>query len=305
MDTGHAARAGATPDDVRASYDAGNEFFRLWLDAGMSYTGALYAGDEPLEAAQRRKLAWLADAAGVTPGSAVLDIGCGWGACLEYLATERGVARGQGISLSPAQIAEVRRRAIPGVEVEHVSYLDYRPQEPFDALVSIGMLEHVVSPDEAREGRAVEIYRRYFRRAHGFTRPGARFGLQTIVRARIPRIAADARELGWATRVIFPGSIAPRLEDLVVAVAPCWEILELRTGRDDYRRTCAAWLSRLEGHEAEIRARFGDARFEEYRRYLAACVHSFAMGYVSLCRFALVRQDADQEDGGCRNRMSR
>ena len=280
---------GATPDDVRTSYDAGNEFFRLWLDEGMSYTGAMYAGDESLEAAQRRKLGWLADAAGVTPGSAVLDIGCGWGACLEFLARERGVSRAHGISLSPAQIAEVRRRAIPGVETECVSYLDYQPVERFDAVVSIGMLEHVVSPEEARAGRAVEAYRRYFRRAHAFTRPGARFGLQTIVRARIPRVAADAREVGWATRVIFPGSIAPRLEDLVVSVAPCWEILELRTGRDDYRRTCEEWLARLSAREAEIRARFGDERFDEYRRYLAACVRSFAEGYVSLCRFALRR----------------
>jgi cyclopropane-fatty-acyl-phospholipid synthase len=284
---------GATSDEVQTSYDGGNEFFRLWLDAGMSYTGAMYSGDESLEAAQRRKLGWLADAAGITPGSSVLDIGCGWGACLEFLAHERDIGRGHGISLSPSQVEEVRRRAIPNVEAECVSYLDYRPTAPFDGLISIGMLEHVVSPVEAHAGRSVAAYRRYFSKAHGFTRPGARFGLQTIVRARIPRIAADARELGWATRAIFPGSIAPRLEDLVAAVAPHWEILELRTGRDDYQRTCEQWLSRLRGHEAHIRARFGDERFEEYERYLAACVRSFAMGYVSLCRFALRRLEGE------------
>jgi cyclopropane-fatty-acyl-phospholipid synthase len=276
---------------VQTSYDGGNEFFRLWLDEGMSYTGAMFEGDEPLEAAQRRKLRWLADAAGVRPGASVLDIGCGWGACLELLARERGIARGVGISLSPAQIEEVKRRHLPGIDAVCVSYTDYRPAEPFDALISIGMLEHVVAPAEAHAGRSVDIYRRYFRLAHGFTRPGARFGLQTIVRDRIPRIAADARELGWATRMIFPGSIAPRLEDLVVSFGPCWEILELRTGRDDYRRTCEAWLARLRDNEAILRARFGAARFEEYERYLAACVRSFAMGYVSLCRFALRRID--------------
>jgi cyclopropane-fatty-acyl-phospholipid synthase len=289
---------GATPDDVRRSYDAGNAFFRLWLDEGMSYTGAMYSGDESLEAAQRRKLSFLADAAGVAPGCSVLDIGCGWGACLDFLVRERRVDRAHGISLSPAQIEEVRRCAIPGVDVDCVSYLDYQPAEPFDAVISIGMLEHVVSPEEAHAGRSVEIYRRYFRRAHAFTRPGARFGLQTVVRDRIPRRAADVRELGWATRAIFPGSIAPRLEDLVVAVAPCWEILELRTGRDDYRRTCEEWLSRLRAHEAPIRARFGDERFEEYQRYLAACVKSFAAGYVSLCRFALRRLDGEWDRYG-------
>ena len=285
---------GATPEQVQTSYDGGNEFFRLWLDEGMSYTGAMFEGDEPLESAQRRKLAWLADAAGVRPGASVLDIGCGWGACLEYLARERGVTRGHGISLSPAQIAEVERRGLPGVGASCVSYASFRPAEPFDALISIGMLEHVVAPEEAHAGRAVEIYRRYFRLAHGFARPGARFGLQTIVRDRIPRIAADARELGWASRMIFPGSIAPRLEDVVVAVAPHWEILALCTGRDDYRRTCEAWLARLRQNEGIIRDRFGGERFEEYERYLAACVRSFAMGYVSLCRFALRRIDGGE-----------
>src|SRR5690242_16136306 len=117
-------RMGATPDQVQTSYDGGNEFFRLWLDEGMSYTGAMFEGDEPLEAAQRRKLAWLADAAGVRPGASVLDIGCGWGACLAFLARERGIARGQGITLSPAQVEEVRRRGVPGVDAALVSYTD-------------------------------------------------------------------------------------------------------------------------------------------------------------------------------------
>ena len=77
----------------------------------------------------------------------------------------------------------------------------------------------------------------------------------------------------------------------MIAVAPYWEILTLRTGRDDYRRTCEAWLARLRDSEAIIRERFGAERFEEYERYLAACVRSFAMGYVSLCRFSLRRLD--------------
>lgn len=282
---------GATPEQVQSSYDCGNEFFRLWLDEGMSYTGAMFEGDDSLEAAQRRKLDWLADAAGVRPGGSVLDIGCGWGACLEHLVRARGVARGHGISLSPSQIEEVRRRALPGVEAECVSYADFRPREPFDALISIGMLEHVVAPEEAHAGRSVDIYRRYFRLAHSFARPGARFGLQTIVREKIPRIAADARELGWASNAIFPGSIAPRLEDLVVSFAPGWEILALKTGRDDYRRTCEEWLSRLRANRAVIEQRFGAARFAEHERYLAACVRSFSMGYLSLCRFSLRRID--------------
>jgi cyclopropane-fatty-acyl-phospholipid synthase len=37
----------------------------------------------------------------------VLDIGCGWGANLQYLALDRGVKRSHGITLSPAQAEEI------------------------------------------------------------------------------------------------------------------------------------------------------------------------------------------------------
>ena len=76
----------------RFRYDVSNEFFRLWLDERMNYTCAVYeTPDQSLEAAQLNKLRILSDFAKVTPESSkVLDIGCGWGANLEYLATTRG-----------------------------------------------------------------------------------------------------------------------------------------------------------------------------------------------------------------------
>lgn len=281
---------GATATDIQVSYDVGNEFFRLWLDRDMSYTSAMFRGDESLEEAQTRKLAFLHDAAGIERNDSVLDIGCGWGANLDYLAS-RGVRAAHGITLSPAQIEEIRRRNRPGVTADCVSYADYQPERPFDAVISIGMLEHVVSPEQAKAGEAVERYRDYFSRVRSFCRPGARFGLQTIVRDVPPVIPADLREIGWTTRTIFPGSLAPRLEDLIAAVGSSWEILELKTGRDDYRRTCEAWRTRLREHEATVRAKFGDELFTTYDRYLTASVLAFTKRYLSLCRFSLGRID--------------
>jgi hypothetical protein len=78
-----------------------NEFFRLWLDERMHYTSAVYDAEHTtLEQAQRNKSRWLADFAEVGPDSLVLDIGCGWGAHLEYLALERKVKNAHGITLS-------------------------------------------------------------------------------------------------------------------------------------------------------------------------------------------------------------
>ena len=94
----------STREDFAHGYDLSNEFFRLWLGERMSYTCAVFdAQHTTLEDAQHNKERILADFAGVTADTTVLDIGCGWGATLEYLARERHVKRAHGITLSRAQ----------------------------------------------------------------------------------------------------------------------------------------------------------------------------------------------------------
>jgi cyclopropane-fatty-acyl-phospholipid synthase len=274
---------------IGVSYDVSNDFFRLFLDPEMSYSCAVFAEGDSLETAQRRKLAWLHDAARITPDHRVLDIGCGWGANLAYLVGERGVRRAHGITLSAEQHREVVARGLPGVETSLVSYLDFAPSEPFDAVESIGMLEHVCTPADARAGRAVDVYRRYFELAHSWTRPGAWFGLQSIVRVKVPRDPNDLRDLGWVGKVIFPGAMTPRLEDIVVAANPCWEVVEVKTRRRDYETTCRIWRERLRAREVEARQLFGDELFDRYDRYLRVSERSFEKGYSSLAQLSLRR----------------
>ncbi|MFM2163042.1 MAG: hypothetical protein RLZZ383_2554, partial [Pseudomonadota bacterium] len=89
----------STQHDIDVSYSVSNEFFSLWLDKNMHYTSASYlSDDESLEDAQERKVARLADYAEVNEDSVVLDIGCGWGSCLEYLVNRRNVREAHGIT---------------------------------------------------------------------------------------------------------------------------------------------------------------------------------------------------------------
>ncbi|MEU8365347.1 cyclopropane-fatty-acyl-phospholipid synthase family protein [Nonomuraea sp. NPDC048882] len=281
----------STKDEIAVSYDVGNDFFRLWLDERMNYTCAVFDETDDLEEAQLAKLATLYEYGKVTADSRVLDIGCGWGANLEYLAVDRGVRDVHGITLSEAQHAEILARRIPGVTVGCVSYLDYAPPTTFDAIMSICMIEHVCTPQEARKGEAVERYRDYFQRAWKWSSPGAHFALQCILRVRTPRDRADIREIGWASRHQLPGGLAPRMEDIVQAAEPYWEILHVRTRRLDYRRTCEHWRARLRQHEAVIRDRWGDRLFEDYDRYMTACVRGFEQRYLSLAQWSLRRLD--------------
>ena len=283
---------GSTKDQVQVSYDVSNEFFRLWLDERMNYTSAVFENEnQSLEAAQLNKLRILAEFAHITPDSHVVDIGCGWGANLEYLATSRGVKNVYGVTLSSAQMEEINRRNLPGVKAYCCDYKDHKPEVKYDAVVSICMIDHLVSPEEARQGKAVDNFRKYFRTVHQWTSPGAWFGLQHIVRNRVPRDKKDLEDVHWVTHVIFPGGLNPRIEEVVQAVNPYWEIVEMHSRRLHYRRTTFEWRRRLRDHEAEIRQKWGSQVFEDYDRYLSTCVTAFDKHYSSLAQYSLRRID--------------
>jgi cyclopropane-fatty-acyl-phospholipid synthase len=282
----------STRADIEVSYDVGNDFFRLWLDERMNYTCALWQPGDDLESAQLRKLAYLSELAGTGPGSRVLDIGCGWGANLEYQALRRNVTSAHGITLSPAQVAEVQARRIPRVTADLADYREFVPAERHNAVVCICMMEHIATPEDVWSGRNLRLYHDFFRRVHAWTEPGTRFALQVILRDRVPRDRADLAEVHWATHHIFPNGISLRLEDVIKTVDPYWEIATIKTRRADYERTTAEWLRRLEAHEPQIRARWGDAVFCDYRRYLSGCVMAFAKRYQSLAQFELRRLEA-------------
>lgn len=280
--------------DITVSYDVSNDFFRLWLDERMNYTSAVFnegphAPTDSLELAQMNKLAILHDYAHIHPDMRVLDIGCGWGANLQYLAVDRGVREVHGITLSDAQHQEILRRRLPNVNATVCDYRDYEPSAKFDAIVSICMLEHTATPEQARAGVHLAVYRDYFRRAHEWTRPGAYFALQTILRNSIPRNRKDIEDMAHITYTMFPGGFAVRLAEVMESVSRYWEVVEVKTRRLDYLRTCDQWLARLRRHEADVRARYGDRVFEDYDRYLSACVTAFDKHYVSLAQYSLRR----------------
>jgi cyclopropane-fatty-acyl-phospholipid synthase len=283
---------GSTKDQVQVSYDVSNEFFRLWLDERMNYTSAVFENEtQSLEAAQLNKLRILSEFAHITPQSTVLDIGCGWGANLEYLVTTRGVKNAYGVTLSSAQMEEINQRKIPGLKAYCCDYKDHKPEVKYDAVISICMIDHLCSPEEARQGKAIDIFRKYFRTVYQWTKPGSWFGLQHIVRNRVPRDKKDLEDVHWVTHTIFPGGLNPRIEEVVQAVNPYWEIVQMNSRRLDYQRTTFEWRRRLRDHEREVREKWGNQVFEDYDRYLSTCVNAFDKHYSSLAQYSLRRID--------------
>ena len=127
----------------------------------------------------------------------------------------------------------------------------------------------------ANAGQAVDLYRKYFNKMASFTKPGGLFAFQSILRNRVPRNRKDLEDLKFTADIIFPGGLNARIEELIVALSPSWELLELYMRREDYGKTTAEWLRRLRAHEKTIRERWGDQVFVDYDRYLDTCVRAF------------------------------
>ncbi len=265
----------STQAQIDQSYSLSNEFFALWLDRNMHYTSAVYDHEgQSLEDAQENKSLVLYKLAELGPDKTVADIGCGWGSTMDVI-VRRGIREAHGITLSTEQYQWCLDRKLPRTKYFLTDYADYVPEVPYDGLVSVEMIDHLVSPAQARAGLAVDIYRGYFNRLAKWVKPGAAFGFQAILRNRIPRKRADLEDLAFTADVIFPGGLNPRLEELVQAVYPHWEIEELYTRRPDYLKTTAEWLRRFELHVDEIQEKWGPTVVSDYRRYLQTCVRAF------------------------------
>ena len=180
---------------VRHHYDLPAEFFALFLDASMTYSCAVWSDDpdETLEAAQERKLELVCRKLALKPGMRVLDVGCGWGSFATHAATRHGVSV-VGITLSPPQAERARKRVAEagvGDRVE-IRVADYRElaDEPFDAVASIGMVEHVGAVN-------IDAYAATIRR---MVRPGGR-----VLNHGIARLRHGEPEAGpFSERYVFP-----------------------------------------------------------------------------------------------------
>lgn len=281
----------STQAEIDQSYSVSNDFFKLWLDENLHYTSAVYQGrDISLEEAQENKLKRLYQFAEVTPDKRVLDIGCGWGSAVDVI-SRLGAKEVHGITLSTEQLAYCKERRIPNATFLLQDYATYDPAVKYDALVSIEMIDHLCSPAQQKEGLAVDIYRSYFNKLASWVKPGDYFGFQAILRNRIPRNREHLLDLQFTADVIFPGGLNPRIEELVAAISPRWELIEMHMMRDDYRRTTAEWLRRFNLHETEIRQKWGDQVYDDYDRYLKACVRQFTLHYSGDVQMKLRRID--------------
>ncbi len=283
-------RIGASSQAIQDHYDLSNDFYRLWLDRNMLYSGALWSEGDDLERAQRRKLEHHVREARAAGANRVLDIGCGWGGLLAHLVKDCGVKQAVGLTLSEAQRGWVNAMALPNVEVRLESWQDHQPTAPYDAIISIGAFEHFARLDES-EAQKVENYRAFFRKARELLARGGYLSLQTFAygSARKREQARQSDSTQFLAEQIFRETDPPRLANIAEAIEGTFEIVAMHNDRMGYAQTCKVWLENMRAARERIVASFGEEVYDRYQKYLSYSYIGFKSANLDLYRITLRR----------------
>lgn len=262
--------------NIAEHYDLGNDFYGEWLDPSMTYSSAVFtSGDQSLEAAQLAKYHRVADMAGITAGSSVLEIGCGWGGMAETVARDYS-AHLRGITLSAEQLKFGQER-LTRQGLDHLATLvfeDYRHTEgQFDHICSIEMIEAV----------GEDNWPSYFQTVHDRLKPGGTAAIQAIT---ISEAEFDGYRAGpdFIQRYIFPGgmlltkTVMREFGDKVGLVLENVENFGL-----SYAKTLRLWRERFLERWPMIAQLGYDEHFKrKWVYYLSYCEAGFAEGSIDV-----------------------
>lgn len=274
---------------VEYHYDQSNRLFELVTDPTLNYSSAcFYAEGDTLEAAQRSKMDRVCRKAGLRAGMRVLDIGCGWGSVLSFAAGAYDLTI-HGVTISKAQAefvrARLQREGIAGrASVEVCDYRDADASRPYDAIISLGMVEHV----------GVQNLPVYFAKAFELLRPGGVFVMQGVSSS-----VTEARTEGLAFThaYLFPDADMPYLTQYLDAAQRAgFEVRDLENLREHYAWTHRAWRQNLERNEAAIVAEVGQERYRALRILYSYATHYFLRRKCSVYQCVLWKPAGDRPE---------
>ncbi len=233
--------------EVAQHYEHNPEIFSLVLDRRLAYaTGVFLSPDEDLETAQERKYARIAAKLNIQPGEKVLDVGCGWGSNLLYLA-QHTQGDFYGITLSAKQREVALQRAKEWgvadrvkIDVKHVEELN-APPESYDVVLFSGSIVHMHNREAIHQmvGRVLK--------------PGGRMFISDCYYPEQVRGNRDSN----ATHYIFVTALGYcRLlslsEELGLMERAGLDLLHVEDLTSSYVRTLGHWIDNVRKHREKI-----------------------------------------------------
>ncbi len=259
---------------ISAHYDFPQDFYLSFLDdKHRCYSQAVFMDDnESLEDAMTRKLDFALESIEVKPGDRVLDIGGGWGAFNEY-------AGKKGIHVTSITISEESEKFVNAIidkenlpcDVVNCHLYEYHPSEKFDAIVNLGVTEHLPN-----YGRTLAVYQRLLK-------PGGKIYLDA---------SACRKKYNFHKFIykhIYPGNCSPLcLHDYLTHLAKTpFRLLGVWDDRHSYYLTAKHWAQKLEQNRDIVVASGGEKTYRLFQIYLWGTVDVFRRDIMQAYRLVL------------------
>ena len=270
--------------NISEHYDLGNDFYKLFLDPTMTYSGALFTlPAQSLESAQTAKYDRLCRQLKLRPGEHVLEIGSGWGGFSKHASKNYGV-KITTVTISEEQFKfarELFQKEGLADKIE-IKLQDYRLLTgQFDKIVSIEMLEAVGD----------QFLETYFAKCHELLKPGGLLALQMIT---CPDSRHDSlrKNVDWIQKHIFPGSLLLSVHRVNEALRTTGDLFlhDLKDLGLSYAETLKRWRITFNENETAIRTLKFDTRFiRKWNYYFSYCEAAFAMRNITVVQAVYTR----------------
>jgi cyclopropane-fatty-acyl-phospholipid synthase len=255
-------------------YELDPDFYLSFLDPRTPcYTQGVFVDDaEPLDVATTRKFDYVFEKLGLTPGDHILEIGPGWGAWFEY-ASARGInCTGLTISKSSADYLNNRARQLGhDWEIIMADLLDYPVTRQYDAVVMMGVIEHLPQYDKV------------LAKFQALTKPGGAMFIDGSACTRKYELSS------FMVKYIYPGnhSFMVLHEFLEALAKTSLSVEEIFSDRHSYYLTFLHWARNLDANKDAVIARFGAFNFRRFRLYLWGATYEFLSSSLDCYRLVI------------------
>jgi len=260
-------------------YDLGNDLYRAMLDKRLNYTCAYWRNADNLDDAQEAKLELVCRKINVHPGMRILELGCGWGSFAKYAAEKYG-AEVLGVTISKEQVA-LGNELCQGLPVE-LRLQDYREVEgQFDAVISIGVMEHV----------GYKNYHTYMDVVDRCLRPDGIAFIHTIGGNRSITTGEP-----WTDRYIFPNGMLPSITRLGKAMERRFVMEDWHNFGPYYDQTLMAWHANFNAAWPSLKEKYGERFRRMWNYYLLSSAGGFRSRSQQLWQIIMTRPGNPQPD---------
>lgn len=264
---------------IASHYNADPKLFLSFLDPVFpAYSQGVYeADDESLSTALERKFDWAIEKCELGPGKKVLEIGPGWGAFAGH-ALQAGVDF-TGITIAEASQDYLRAKLSnfgDRFDILLCDFLEYEPKEKFDAIVIMGVIEHLPQ------------YERVLKKFHYLLKPGGFVFLDGSAWKKKYELST------FMVRHIYPGNHSFLvLDDFINKL---WrtplDLLEVHNDRWSYFLTFKQWAMNLESNKDFVKRTFGEFEYRKFRLYLWGAANEFLARNLDCYRLMLYKPKA-------------